>query len=202
MSGKFENGQCGRRAALTPPLGDDMKRTLAAGLVILFAAGPSFADDASSKLSFFYDSCVSSGPDFERTAERAKADEWPSMAEDMALTFTPMENPEALEGWIVSGGEAESFQALVVSRADVGGKTVEGCTVALGDVDADVFEKALVEKVNAVSAGEEQGQDRVYKRYTATINGRSEAITLTLPLYAKGSDQIIASTVAEQQIEH
>ncbi|MEK1893018.1 MAG: hypothetical protein AAAB20_07005 [Rhizobium sp.] len=179
-----------------------MKPSFAVWLFLLASAGPSFADDASSKLAFFYDSCVSSGPDFERTSERAKADEWPSMAQDLALTFTPMENPEALEGWIVSGGESESFQALVVSRANVAGKIVEGCTVALGDVDAAVFEKALVEKVNAVSAGEEQGQDRVYKRYTASINGRSEAITLTLPLYAKGSDQIIASAVAEQQIEH
>jgi len=179
-----------------------MKHSLAVCFFMLAATGPSFADDANSKLAFFYDSCVSSGPDFERTSERAKADEWPSMAQDLALTFTPMENPEALEGWIVSGGESESFQALVVSRAEVGGKTVEGCTVALGDVDADVFEKALIEKVNAVSAGEEQGQDRVYKRYTATINGRSEAITLTLPLYAKGSDQIVVSAVAEQQIEH
>ncbi|WP_028748571.1 hypothetical protein [Rhizobium mesoamericanum] len=179
-----------------------MKRSVAVCLFMLVATGPSFADDASSKLAFFYNSCVSSGPDFERTSERAKADEWPSMAQDLALTFTPMENPEALEGWIVSGGESEGFQALVVSRADVGGKTVEGCTVALGDIDAAAFEKALVEKVNAVSAGEEQGQDRVYKRYTASINGRNEAITLTLPLYAKGSDQIIASAVAEQQIEH
>ncbi|EJL51809.1 hypothetical protein PMI09_04296 [Rhizobium sp. CF122] len=179
-----------------------MKRSFTVGLFMLAATGPSFADDASSKLAFFYDSCVSSGPDFERTSERAKAEEWPSMAQDLALTFTPMENPETLEGWIVNGGEAESFRALVISRAEVGGKIVEGCTVALGDVDAAVFETALVEKANAISAGQEQGQDRVYKRYTATINGRSEAITLTLPLYAKGSDQIIASAVAEQQIEH
>ncbi|MBB3315645.1 hypothetical protein FHT77_001487 [Rhizobium sp. BK181] len=179
-----------------------MKRSFAVCLFMLLATGPSLADDATAKLAFFYDSCVSSGPDFERTSERAKVDAWPSMAQDLALTFTPMENPEALQGWIVSGGESESFRALVVSRADVGGKIVEGCTVALGDVDATVFESALVEKANAVSAGEEQGQDRIYKRYTATINGRSEAITLTLPLYAKGSDQIIASTVAEQQIEH
>ncbi len=84
------------------------------------------------------------------------------MAQDLALTFTPMENPEALEGWIVSG-ESESFQALVVSRAHVGGKVVEGCTVALGDVDATVFENTLIEKVKAVSAGEEQGQDRIYQ---------------------------------------
>ncbi len=74
--------------------------------------------------------------------------------------------------------------------------------MALGDVDATVFENTLIEKVKAVSAGEEQGQDRIYKRYTVNINGRSEAITLALPLYAKGSDQIIASAVAEQQIEH
>ncbi len=121
MSGWFENHQCGRRAALTLPLGGIVKLVLAAGLLALSATRPSSANDASSKVAFFYDSCVSSGPDFERTSERAKADEWPAMAQDLALTFTPMENPEALEGWIVSG-ESESFQALVVSRAHVGGK--------------------------------------------------------------------------------
>lgn len=179
-----------------------MKRSLAVCFLMLAVTEPSFADDAKSKLAFFFDRCVSSGPDFERTSERAKVDQWPSMAQDLALTFTPMENPDALQGWIVSGGESESFQALVVSRADVGGKILEGCTVALGEVDTAVFEKELVERADAISAGEEQGQDRVYKRYTAKINGRSEAITLTLPLYAKGSDQVIASAVAEQQIEH
>ncbi len=110
-------------------------------------------------------------PDFERTSERAKADEWPSMAQDLALTFTPMENPEALQGMDCRRRRKRKLSCTggLTGGNRPAGKIVEGCTVALDDVDAAMFEKRLGrEGERSISAGEEQQeQDRVYKRYTA-----------------------------------
>jgi hypothetical protein len=74
--------------------------------------------------------------------------------------------------------------------------------VAYGEVDAGIFELKLRELVAARPAGETRGRDTVHKAYTATVGGRELAITLTLPLYPKGADQVVVSAVGEQQIEN
>jgi hypothetical protein len=84
----------------------------------------------------------------------------------------------------------------------VGDKAVEGCTISSTEVDAVAFEASLKNRAAAVPAGEKRGQDRLHKLYTATIGGRQEAIPLSIPLYPKGSDQVVISAVAEQQWEN
>jgi hypothetical protein len=178
---------------------NSMKQIVAAALLALTMPTPSPAGETQTAFGFFYDQCLASGPNFDRTAALAKDKNWTPLAADMALTFSPMENPVALEGWIFSD---DDFQAVVVSKATVAEKAVEGCTVAISEVDADTFVKALSDRLKPDVVGEEPGQDRVHKLYTARVGGRAEAITLTLPMYPKGSDQVIASAVAEQQVEN
>jgi hypothetical protein len=121
----------------------------------------------------------------------------------MAVSLTPVENPVALEGWIVGNSEnGDAFEAVVVSKSTVGGNAVEGCTVAFTEIDAEAFELQLKELTAARPAGETRGQDSVHKAYTAKVGGRELAITLTLPLYPKGADQVVVSAVAAQQLEN
>jgi hypothetical protein len=74
--------------------------------------------------------------------------------------------------------------------------------VAFTDVNAEAFELSLKNLAAARPAGETRGQDSLHKAYTASVGGRELAITVTLPLYPKGSDQVVVSVVAEQQLEN
>jgi hypothetical protein len=166
-------------------------------------ACPSAAAQPEAPFDLFYERCLSSGPDFERMVALAKERRWTPLAGDMAFSLTPVDNPLALEGWIVSTGEdGGSFEAVVVSKSTVGEKAVEGCTVASTEVDAAAFEASLLDRATARPAGEQRRQDRIHRLYTASIGGREEAITLSLPLYPNGSDQVVISVVAEQQWEN
>jgi hypothetical protein len=60
----------------------------------------------------------------------------------------------------------------------------------------------LVLKAQAKPLGEETGEDTLYKRYSATLAGREGAITISLPRYPKGSDQVIASVVAQEVVDN
>jgi hypothetical protein len=164
-------------------------------------ASPSNAEDVHQGVESFVSQCLKQGPRFDETIKRAKQEEWPSLAADLAMAFTPVVEPRAIEGWIIGGGE-ETFEALVVFKADVSGRKLEGCTVALSSTDAASFDKELAVAANAKSLGDETGADTIYKRYRAHIGGRDSAITLALPRYPKGSDQVLASAVAEEIVEN
>ncbi|TBY53125.1 hypothetical protein E0H59_17175 [Rhizobium leguminosarum bv. viciae] len=117
----------------------------------------------------------------------------------MSFSLTPVENPLALEGWIIHVGDDDSFRAIVVSRGAIGEKAVEGCTIAFSGIDSETFERSLVDRAAAKASGEKRGQDRLHKLYTVRVGNRDLAITLSLPLYPRGSDEVVASAVAEQQ---
>jgi len=180
-----------------------MRRSLSAAIAAVFFANSCIAAQAGSPYDIFHRHCLSPGPYFERTVVLAKDRSWTPLANDMAVSLTPVENPVALEGWIVGDGESGgSFEAVVVSKSTIGGKAVEGCTVAFTDVNAEAFELSLKNLAAARPAGETRGQDSLHKAYTASVGGRELAITVTLPLYPKGSDQVVVSVVAEQQLEN
>jgi hypothetical protein len=55
---------------------------------------------------------------------------------------------------------------------------------------------------HAKPLGEETGEDTIYKRYSASVSGREGALTIALPRYPKGTDQVVASIVAQQVIDN
>jgi hypothetical protein len=168
----------------------------------LVAASPAAVRAADDATATFLGNCLKEGPRFSRTSDKAKREEWAPLASDMATAFTPVGDPTAIEGWLIGDGSSRPFQALVVFKAEVAGKRVEGCTTAYSGRDATVFEKVLATEIKAKALGEEQGEDAVYKRYSANIAAREIAITLTLPRYPKGDDQVVATAVAEEVIEN
>ncbi|RWX78320.1 hypothetical protein EPK99_06755 [Neorhizobium lilium] len=175
---------------------------LSAFPIFLLLAAAANSQDVGSAIDVFASRCLVEGPRFDKTVAMAKQEEWPTLAADMAMAFTPVGEPTAIEGWMASKGEENPFQALVVYKAEIAGKSVEGCTVALSGTDAAAFDKALVLKSKAKPLGEETGEDTVYKRYSADVAGREGAITIALPRYPKGSDQVVASVVAEQLVDN
>jgi hypothetical protein len=160
------------------------------------------AADEPDPFDQFNERCLNRGTDFQRTVAVAKERDWPALAEDMTTSLVPMENPVALEGWNLSAGEDVPFRALVVARASVGDNTVESCTMAFAEIDAAAFERRLVSETHAKASGEGNGQGRARKFFKASSPERREAITLDLPLYPNGSDEVIVSVVSDQQIEN
>ncbi|NKQ87512.1 hypothetical protein [Rhizobium ruizarguesonis] len=178
-----------------------MKRIFLSMVAVIGVANINDSALGATPFDVFSERCLARGPDFDRTIAFAKNRNLLGLAMDMSLGFVPVDNPLALEGWIVNEG-GEPFQALVVSRASVGQKQVESCTMAFAGIDATGFEGALFDQTGATGSGEQNGQSRHRKFYTIEQNGRKEAVTLDLPLYPNGNDEVIASVVSEQQFEN
>jgi hypothetical protein len=174
-------------------------------LPILLAAGIATlatAEGVGGGIDLFVSRCLREGPKFEATLSKARQEGWAPLAADMAMAFTPVDDPIAIEGWMIGDGEGTPFEALVVYKAMVGRRTVEGCTTASAGSDARSVEKGLKGLIQARPLGEEQGQDTIYKRFSTNVAGRDIAITLTLPRYPRGTDQVLASAVAEELVEN
>lgn len=169
---------------------------------LLTVNDPARAEDQGPALDRFMQFCLSTGPHFDKTVATSKAEEWTPLAADMAMALTPVSEPTAIHGWLVEARQNHSFEALVVFKSMVGNKPLEGCTAAVAGLDAPTLEKEIVERVGARQVGEEAGVDMMYKRLSARIDGRDNAITISLSRYPKGSDQAVISIVAEDEVEN
>lgn len=174
---------------------------LSTAILLTGLAGVAVADQPDP-FGQFNDRCLGRGPDFQRTVTVAKDRDWPALATDMATSLAPVENPVALEGWNLTAEGNGSFEVLVVARASVGDSKVESCTMAFAEIDAVAFERRLVDETRAKASGAKNGQGRIRKFFEASSSERREAITLDLPLYPNGNDEVIVSVVSEQQIEN
>ena len=160
------------------------------------------ADEGLPSFDRFADRCLNRGPQYDRTATLAHQNKWPALAADMVLSILPLSEPVAFDGWITGAGSAAPFEALVVGRGMVGEKPVESCPMAFAGTDAAGFERSLVSTTAARPSGEQNGEGRIRKFFTIERDGLKEAVTLDLPIYPNGSDEVLASVVAEQQTEH
>ena len=177
-------------------------RSILISLLLLSSTSLSMAEDARPFSEAFKEFCLSDGPHFNKMVDAAKGSGWTPLAADMAMSFTPVADPIEIEGWLIGDGEESHFEALVGFRAKVSEKSVEGCTAAISGVDGTVVEKSIVSAVTAKSIGEEQGQDTTYKRFSTSSDGRDVALTISMPRYPNGSDQIVISLVAEEIMEN
>ncbi|MDM9624981.1 hypothetical protein QTL95_03665 [Rhizobium sp. S152] len=143
------------------------------------------------------------GPHYDRTVTLARDREWGALSEDMTLGILPLNEPTAFQGWVMRVDGDKPFEALVVAKAIVGEKPVESCTMAFAGIDAAQFERALISTRKATASGQQNGELRVRKFFTVERDGGfKEAVTLDLPRYPNGADEVVASVVAEEQIEN
>ncbi|WP_430254683.1 hypothetical protein [Neorhizobium sp. DAR64872/K0K18] len=169
---------------------------------ILLAAFPAMADDRAPALEAFLTLCLATGPHYDQVLAASKSKQWTPLAADMAMAFTPVRDPSSIEGWLLEGREDHPFEALVTFKAKVSEKAVEGCTAAVSSMDGPLVERQIVDPAAAKPAGEEQSDDSTYKRFSAKIDGRDNAITVTVPRYPKGSDQVVVSVVAVVAVDN
>ncbi|WP_430242659.1 hypothetical protein [Neorhizobium sp. DAR64861/K0K2] len=170
--------------------------------LFLLAAYPVMAEDKPPALEAFLTLCLATGPHYDQVLAASKSKQWTPLAADMAMAFTPVRDPSSIEGWLLEGREDHPFEALVTFKVKVAENVVEGCTTAVSSVDGPSVEKQIIEQTGAEPAGEEQSDDSIYKRFSARIDGRDNAITVTLPRYPKGSDQVLVSVVAVVVVEN
>jgi len=174
--------------------------TLVAVCVAFGASGK--AQEAASPFREFSQRCMEDGPRYDRTVALAKEHAWGALSQDMTLGILPLDEPIAFDGWITQAGGDKPFEAIVIAKATVGDKPVESCTMAFAGVDAAQFERELVAAKGATASGQQNGEVRVRKFFSVEREGFKEAITLDLPTYPNGADEVVASVVAEQQIEN
>ncbi|QRM46995.1 hypothetical protein [Rhizobium sp. BG4] len=176
----------------------------ALAIAALAAAGSASAQEAAAPSPFadFAEKCMNEGPRYDRTAALAKESGWGALSQDMTLGILPLDEPTAFDGWITQTGGDKPFEAIVIAKATVGEKPVESCTMAFAGVDAAQFERDLIAAKSATASGQQNGEVRVRKFFSIEREGFKEAVTLDLPTYPNGADEVVASVVAEQQIEN
>lgn len=160
------------------------------------------AEEAPSPFEVFTTRCIDQWPRYDQTVAVAKDREWDTLADDMTLSIQPLEKPTAFAGWVTQTSDDKPFEALVVAKATVAEKSVESCTMAFAGIDAVEFERVLVATKHAIPSGQQDSAVRVRKFFTVERDGFKEAVTLDLPIYPNGADEVVASVVAEQQIEN
>lgn len=183
-----------------------MRRTgmalIGATAALLALASVAQCEETKSPFQRFAERCLEHGPRYDQTVALAKERGWPDLADDMTVGIQPLGEPTTFQGWLVSSDGTSPFEAVVVARGALGQKTVESCTMAFAGTDAAAFERIFASKGAAGASGEQKGQGRVRKFFTIEREGVKEALTLDLPIYPNGADEVVASVVAEQQIEN
>ncbi|PKA43045.1 hypothetical protein CWR43_13330 [Rhizobium sullae] len=169
-------------------------------MAIFCLVTPIHAQDTASAFDFFGRHCLVDGPNFMRTGTIALARGWIPLSTEILMTLAPMENPEAIEGWLV--GERRQRTVVAVTRATVGGKAVEGCTVAMSDIDSVGFERSFFQRTDAEVVQEERGPRHVHKLYSLIFRGRRELVTLIVPAEPAERNYVVGSVIAETQQEN
>ncbi|TBY53119.1 hypothetical protein E0H59_17140 [Rhizobium leguminosarum bv. viciae] len=169
-------------------------------MAIFCLVGPTHAQDAASAFDFFGRHCLMDGPNFIRTGTIAQARGWFPLSADFLMTLAPMENPEVIEGWLV--GERQQRTVVAVTRATIGGKAVEACTVAMSGIDSVGFERSFFQRIDAEVVQEERGPRHVHKLYSLIFRGRRELVTLIVPAEPAERSYVVGSVIAETQQEN
>lgn len=182
-----------------------MRRTgmalIGATAALLALASVAQCEETKSPFQRFAERCLEHGPRYDQTVALARESGWPDLADDMTMGIQPLGEPATFRGWLVNSDGTSPFEAVVVARGAVGPKTVESCTMAFSGIDAAAFELSFASTA-ARPSGEQKGQGRVRKFFAIEREGVKEALTLDLPIYPNGADEVVASVVSEQQIEN
>ncbi|MBY5584962.1 hypothetical protein HFO52_31040 [Rhizobium leguminosarum] len=178
------------------------KMAMIGATAALALAGVAQCEETTSPFQRFAERCLEHGPRYDQTVTLARESGWPDLAEDMTMGIQPLGEPATFKGWLVNSDGTSPFEAVVVARGAVGPKTVESCTMAFAGTDAAAFESSFASTGAARPSGEQKGQGRVRKFFAIEREGVKEALTLDLPIYPNGADEVVASVVSEQQIEN
>ncbi|MFA1676624.1 hypothetical protein ACDY97_28780 [Rhizobium mongolense] len=171
-------------------------------LAFLCLASGAQAEDGNSAFRFFDRLCLSRGPDYERTATTAETNGWLPLPTETLIGLAPLESPEAVKGWAVSGNDLPQRMILAVSKHTLNGKPVYACTIVAFGINSTEFEKAFLERTDGEVIQQVRGATHVHKLYNVVLSGRRELVTLTVRVGSDGADDLMASSIAEAESEN
>lgn len=107
------------------------------------------ADEVDLALEAFHSTCLAQGPDFERTAAAAERRGWQLLSREAVAMLAPVKDINASRGWVAEGHGMPENSILVVTKATLGGRAVQTCSVALFGLDPAAFEKRFFARTDA-----------------------------------------------------
>jgi hypothetical protein len=137
---------------------------------LAFGINASAAEDAElTALQAFYGTCLSHGPDMERTKLAATLLKWKPLPPNLLARLAPARTPDAYEGWKVSGEGYPKKTTVAVTKARLGGQTIENCTMAVIGIDPDRLEALFIGRFSPAKIGDRDDGMKRYKSYRATV---------------------------------
>ncbi|MBZ9789970.1 hypothetical protein K9B32_07475 [Rhizobium sp. 3T7] len=171
-------------------------------LAFLCLASSAQAEDGGSAFRFFERLCLSRGPDYERTVATAETSGWLPLPAEVLVGLAPLANPEAVEGWAISGNDLPQRMILEISKHTLSGKLVHACTIVAFGINSIEFEKAFFQRTDGEAIQQARSATHVHKLFSLDLSGRSELVTLTVPVESNGADNLMASSIAEAEWEN
>ena len=155
------------------------------------SGGPAQADPALQILEAFYGTCLSYGPNFERTKAAAAAFKWKPLSPEMLVMFAPVEVPERFEGWFPGDGYPPKTMVAVTS-GKLDGRPIHTCTMAVAGVTGRLVESAFLARLKPRKVGETNDgmqESRVYK-LTTGISDAEQTVSVSMPT-AEGTEPLV-----------
>jgi hypothetical protein len=174
-----------------------LKLHIAMIAALTFGINASAAEDVElMALEAFYGTCLSQGPDIERTKLAAALLKWKPLPPNLLARLAPARTPDAYEGWKVSSEGYPKKTVVAVTKGRVGGQTIENCTMAVIGIDPDRLEALFIGRFSPAKVGDSDDGMKRYRSYRATLGlqEREQLIIITTPISQMPEPVVVIST--------
>jgi hypothetical protein len=165
---------------------------LIAGLVSVHAE-----DKAAKTLEAFYGTCLSYGPDFDRTKAAATFFKWKALPPEALTMLAPAQAPDRFEGWRVEGEGYPEKTVVAVTTGHLDGEPIRTCTMAVVGVDGKNVEKLFLSRLRARKTGEKSDgmqETRIYRVITG-VQEAEQIVSLSMVTPVDGEPVTVLSTM-------
>ena len=155
--------------------------------------------DVEFALEAFHTTCLAYGPDFDRTAGAARRLGWTPVAYGAFSDLSPVANVSDAKSWTTAADDTMPKGAVVeVTKASLDGKAVQTCTVAMSDVDHELFLKGFFTRTDAEKINEKRDGSQISRLYILIAGGREQFVTLKFPASLAAGGLMVASSIANE----
>ena len=153
--------------------------TLASAILLFSSISDGLCQGSDTKqiVEFFVGNCLQVPPDTKHVQAASRVMKWQPLQGDLALMLAPSDPEATWEGW---AAKYEGKTYLVgISEAQMDGRTVVGCTVAVREVDQEELVKLLTNVVKMRALNDETEAMQRYLAWVAEVNRYSMLVNLT-----------------------
>jgi hypothetical protein len=154
--------------------------------------------DVDFALEAFHTTCLAYGPDFDRTAAAAGRLGWTPVAYGAFSDLSYVANVSDAKSWTTAADDTMPKGAVVeVTKARLDGKAVQTCTVAMTDVDHELFLKSFFTRTDAEKIDEKRDAVQISRVYILIAGGREQFVNLKFPTSPTAEGLMVASSIAD-----